>query len=288
MPSSFCGIWGLRPTYGALSRGGSFAFVDSLDTIGPFARSVADLAATYDVMAGPDSGDAACARVKPSALLPQIDLGVADLRIARLGGYFASGAEAQVHDAADTVARALEVCRSVELPHPDLARTSAFIITSAENGARHLSRLRTRAADIDPNCRDRLLAGALVPASWVDQAQRFRAWWRDQFLALFQDVDVLIAPATPLRAPVLGKKTLTVNGEELPLRPNLGLFTPPISLVGPPIVAAPIHVPGELPCAVQRIGAPFAEAKLLRVARALETAGICTAPVATTQLCSAR
>ena len=287
VPSSFCGIWGLRPTYGGLSRGGSFAFVDSLDTIGPFARSVADLAATHDAMSGADPRDLGCAKRPPSALLSQLEHGIDGLRLATLGGYFSEGGEPAVHAAVKTVAAALGVNRSVELPEPELARTSAYLITAAESGARHLDRLRSRAADFDPACRDRLLAGALVPAAWVDRAQRFRTWWREQFLAMFANVDVLIAPATPICAPLLGQQTLTFLGTALPLRPNIGLFTQPISLVGPPIVAAPVHRPGELPCAVQLIGAPWAEAKLLRVARALEQAGVCTAPVAKLDLCPA-
>ncbi|MCF3648374.1 AtzE family amidohydrolase [Synoicihabitans lomoniglobus] len=281
VPASFCGIWGLRPTYGALSRAGSFPFVDALDTIGPFARSVADLAVAYDAMAGPDSRDAACTSVPLPLVSTQLGGGLDGLRIAQLGGYFASGGEATVHGAVATVAAALASDRVVELPEPGLARTAAFVITAAESGARHLDRLRQRAHDFDPNVRDRLLAGALLPAAWVDQAQRFRAWWRDQLRAIFAEVDVLIAPATPLCAPTLGQTTLTFHGQELPLRPNIGLFTQPISLVGLPILAAPVHPSGALPCAVQLIGAPFSEAKLLRVARALEKAGVCTAPVST-------
>lgn len=280
VPSSFSGTWGLRPTYGGLSRAGAFAFVDSLDTIGPLARSVADLAASHDAMSGPDDRDAACSARPASTLLAQIDLGIADLRIVKLGGYFSQGGEPVVHAAVDIVADALGVIRSVELPEPSLARTAAFLITSAESGARHLDRLRRRAADFDPNTRDRLLAGATLPAAWVDRAQRFRAWWCAQLRAIFEDVDVLLAPATPLRAPVHGQTTLTFNGHELPLRPNIGVFTQPITLAGLPIVAAPLVGADGLPCAVQLVGAPWAEAKLLRVARALESAGVCAAPVA--------
>lgn len=280
VPSSFCGIWGLRPTYGNLSRGGSFAFVDSLDTIGPFARSVADLAAAVDAMSGPDPRDAACTLTEQELLLPELVAEIDGVRIAKLGGYFSDGGDPAVHNAVEVVAGALGVTREIGLPEPALARTAAFVITAAESGARHLERLRVHAKDFDPNVRDRLMAGALIPAQWVIQAQRFRSWWRDRMRAVFRDVDVLLAPATPVRAPVHGETTLLFNGCELPLRPNIGLFTQPISLVGLPIVAAPVHSAGELPCAVQLVGAPFSESRLLRVAKVLEEAGICTAPVA--------
>ena len=281
VPSSFCGVWGLRPTYGAVSRGGTFPFVDSLDTIGPFARSVADLAAAFGALAGPDSRDDATIEQslahRPSIA---IDAPPQDLRVARLGGYFATGGDAVVHAAADRVAEALGASDDVILPEPELARTSAYLITAAESGLRHLDRLRDHATDFDPLVRERLFSGAVTPGAWYLQAQRFRSWWRVQLAQVFARTDVLIAPATPLRAPLLGQETLTFNGRKLPLRPNIGLFTQPVSLIGLPIVAAPVQIHGELPCAVQLIAAPHREAQLFQVARTLERQGICSAPVA--------
>jgi AtzE family amidohydrolase len=280
VPSSFCGIWGLKPTYGRLSRAGSFPFVDSLDHIGPFARSVGDLALTYDAMQGPDTLDAACAQRAGDPASPHVSTGVAGLRVAVLGGYFEQGGDPSVHAAVATVATALGVTRRVELPVPHIARSAAYLITAAESGQFHLDRLRTRAADFDPPIRDRLLAGALTPSAWYLQAQKFRAWWRDQVRTIFRDVDVLLAPATPLPAPVLGQDTFEFNGKTVPLRASIGLFTQPITFIGLPVIAAPVHSVGPLPVGVQLIGAPWNEIALLRVARVLEQAGVCTAPVA--------
>ena len=281
VPSSFCGIWGLKPTYGRLSRVGSFPFVDSLDHIGPFARSVGDLAAAYDAMQGPDHADAACAQRAIEPTVSQIESGCTGIRVAVLGGYFDQGGEPAVHAAVAKVAGALGTKRRVELPEPQIARAAAYLITAGESGQFHLGRLRQRAADFDPPIRDRLLAGALTPAAWLLQAQRFRAWWRDQVREVFQDVDVLLAPATPLAAPVLGQDTFIFDGRVVPLRPSIGLFTQPISFIGLPVVAAPVHSVGTMPVAVQLIAAPWNEAALLRVARELEKTGVCTAPVAT-------
>jgi AtzE family amidohydrolase len=281
VPSSFCGIWGLKPTYGRLSRAGAFPFVDSLDHIGPFARSVDSLAAAYDAMQGPDPLDAACARRAGDPAAPHVNAGLSGLRVAVLGGYFEQGGEPVVHAAVNAVATALDVTRRVELPVPDLARAAAYLITATEGGQLHLDRLRRRAADFDPPIRDRLLAGALTPSAWYLQAQKFRAWWRDQVRDIFRHVDVLLAPATPLPAPVLGQDTFVFNGKVVPLRPSIGLFTQPISFIGLPVVAAPVHSVGPLPVGVQLIGAPWREASLLRVARVLEQSGVCVAPVAT-------
>lgn len=283
VPSSFCGIWGLRPTYGTLSRGGSFPFVDSLDTIGPFARSPRDLALCFDAISGPDLRDAACSKHPTPPVSKDLEASIEPLRIAKLTGYFASGGEQRIHDAVDTLCQELNVSEELKLPEPELARAAAYIITAAESSARHLANLKARPQDFDPFIRDRLYSGALIPAAWPDRAQRFRAWWKEQIAELFRHVDVLVAPATPLRAPLFGQETFPFAGSEIPLRANIGLFTQPVSLVGLPIVAAPIHMPGQLPCAVQLIGPPHSEARLLRVATALEKSGLCSAPLANPQ-----
>jgi len=280
VPSSFCGIWGLKPTYGRLSRGGSFPFVDSLDHIGPFARSVADLATAYDAMQGPDARDRACTLRASEPSAPALDSGLAGLRVAVLGGYFEKGGHPQVHAAVATLAAALGVTRRVEFPEVATARAAAYVITATEGARLHLERLRTRATDFDPAARDRFLAGALTPAAWYLQAQKFRSWYRDRVREIFRDVDVLLAPATPVPATLIGQAMMNLGGVDLLVRPNLGLFTQPISFIGLPVVAAPVHTAGPLPVAVQLIAAPWRELDALRVARALERSGVCAAPAA--------
>lgn len=280
VPSSFCGIWGLKPTYGRLSRGGSFPFVDSLDHIGPFARSVADLAATYDVMQGRDTRDHVCVKRPVEFTLGELADGIGSLRIAVLGGYFEKGGNPQAHAAVSAIATALGVTRRVEFPEAATARAAAYVITATEAGRLHFERLKTRAADFDPAARDRLLAGALTPAAWYLQAQKFRAWYRERVREVFRDVDVVLAPATPVPATLIGQQTMTLDGVPMPVRPNLGIFTQPISFVGLPVVAAPVHSVGPLPIGVQLIAAPWREIAALRVARLLEQNGICAASAA--------
>ena len=96
---------------------------------------------------------------------------------------------------------------------------------------------------------------------------------------VFARFDVLVAPATPIAAPGLEQQTFDFNGQQLPVRANIGVYTQPITLIGLPVVAAPVHAPGRLPIAVQLIGRPGGESQLLRAARALERAGVCAAPV---------
>jgi AtzE family amidohydrolase len=282
VPSSFCGLFGLKPTYGRLSRAGAFPFVASLDHVGPIARSVGDLALAYDAMLGRDDRDPAQAEMRPTPASPTLDDGVAGLRIARLGGYFARSGEASAFPAVDTVARALKADRVVELAGADQARSAAYLISMIEGAALHLERLRTRAGDFDPDVRDRLIAGAMLPGAWAVQAQKFRRRFHSQALALFREVDILLAPATPCRAPKTGQKTFVLDGREMLVRPNIGLFTQPLSFIGLPVVVAPVWTDGErLPIGVQIVAAPWREDLALRAASALEQAGVVRAPVAT-------
>ncbi|WP_158816367.1 AtzE family amidohydrolase [Methylocapsa sp. S129] len=281
VPSSLCGIFGLKPTYGRLSRARTFPFVASFDHLGPFARSVRDLALAYDAMLGPDADDPALADVAPNPVSASLEQGVGGLRIAALGGYFARTGEPAAFEAVARVARALGAARVVDLPQAERARASGYLITMAEGAALHLDRLRTRAADFDPDVRDRLIAGAMLPAAWIVKAQKFRSWFRHQVAEVFKGVDIVLAPATPCRAPLLGQRTMMLDGQEMLVRPNLGLFTQPISFIGLPVATVPVWTDGEkLPIGVQIIAAPWREDLVLRVARALEAQGIVSAPIA--------
>ena len=179
------------------------------------------------------------------------------------------------------VAKALEAARLVTIPEAQAARAAAFLITMAEGAALHLDRLRTRPGDFDPAVRDRLLAGAMIPGAWIAKAQKLRRAFRDKVLALFEDVDAILAPATPMSAPRIGQKTANFGGIEMPIRPNLGIFTQPISFIGLPVVSVPVWLPGEaLPMGVQIIAAPWREDICLKIAHQLEAAGAVKAPVA--------
>ncbi|MET0219255.1 MAG: AtzE family amidohydrolase, partial [Tardiphaga sp.] len=218
VPSSFCGIFGLKPTYGRLSRARSFPFVASFDHLGPFARCVEDLALSYDAMQGPDDADAACSTRPAEVVTPLLGQDIGDLRIALAGGYFQKLLMPEAKDAVARVVKALGVTQTVELPEAARARSAAYIISTVEGASLHLDRLRTRPNDFDPAVRDRLLAGAMVPAPLVDRAQKFRRWYRSQVLKLFETTDVIIAPATPCVAPKLGQATFELDGQELPVR----------------------------------------------------------------------
>lgn len=277
VPSSFCGIFGLKPTYGRLSRARSFPFVASFDHLGPFARTTRDLALAYDAMQGPDADDAACVERPVEPTLSLLARGISDLRIAVAGGYFSKNLFPEAREAMARVAKVLSATREVEIPEAARARAAAYVISTCEGASLHLDRLRTRPNDFDPAVRDRLLAGAMIPAPFVDRAQKFRRWYHERVMELLKTVDVILAPATPCIAPKLGQTTFVLDGIELPVRPNIGVHTQPISFIGLPVVAVPVPL-DPMPIGVQVIAAPWREDVALRVSYALEQAGVARAP----------
>ncbi len=281
VPAAFCGIFGLKPTYGRISRAGAYPFCGSFDHVGHYGRSVRDLALTFDLLQGYDPADPVCSDRPPEPCLPELEKGIHSLRIAVAAGHFAQGGMPEVFAAVQHVADALDVATQVTIPEAHRARAAAFVITNVEGANLHLQRLRTRPQDFDPATRDRFLAGTLVPGIWYQQAQRFRQWFRQQVRQLFQEVDIILAPTTPCPAPLIGQQTMVLDGEEMLVRPDIGLYTQPLSFIGLPIVSVPVQRPGDLPLGVQVIAAPYQEALVLRVAAYLEQQGVVSAPIVT-------
>ena len=281
VPAALCGVFGLKPTYGRLSRAGVVLFSSSFDHIGSFARSVRDIATTFDILQGADDLDPVCTKRSPVETFHETSIGqnIDGLRIAIAGDYFLKGADSEALEAVERVARALNVKDEVTLPEAHRARAAAFVITACEGANLHFNQLRSRPDDFDPATRDRFLAGTMIPASWYIQAQRFRCWFRQRVREVFQNVDVILAPTTPCPAPLIGQKTMILDGEEILVRPHLGLFTQPLSFIGLPIISVPIQRPNSLPLGVQLIAAPYNEALILRVAAVLEAEGVVSAPV---------
>lgn len=259
VPAALCGIFGIRPTLGkTVSTHGAYPFVNSLDTLGPFARTAADLTLAFAALAPAFSPHSGPLRAPRSA---------------RLGGYFDEGMLPEARRGVDVVCAALEATATVELVHARQAREAAFLITAAEAGALHAERLRRHAGDYDPATRDRLIAGALMPSAWYVRAQRFRSFFHTEISAAFAEYDVLVAAATPYAATKIGQRTIVIDGVDVDVRPNVGVFTQPITLAGVPVVTVPVIEPGALPVGVQLIGRPGNESMLLALAEELERRG---------------
>jgi aspartyl-tRNA(Asn)/glutamyl-tRNA(Gln) amidotransferase subunit A len=274
VPAALCGVFGFKPTYGRLSRAGVALFSSSFDHIGPFGRSVRDIATTFDVLQGEDTRDPVCTKRSPVSCAASLHEDISDIKIAIANDYFTQGATPEALAAVQQVAEALDVNTYVSIPEANRARAAAFVITASEGANLHLEKLRSRPQDFDSATRDRFLAGALIPSSWYLQAQRFRTWYRDRLREVFQNVDIILAPTTPITAPLIGQQTMILDSQEILVRPHLGLFTQPLSFIGLPVLSVPIQRPNALPLGVQLIASPYNEALILQVGAVLEAKGV--------------
>ena len=270
VPASFCGIWGLKPTYGRLSRSGSFPFVASLDHLGPLASDLGMLAKAYDAMQGADPADPACAGKPVEKVAGSVKKGVAGIRIGLAGGYFEENCEPAVYEAVRKAVRRIGTVKSIEIPYAAQGRSAAFVITASEGAQLHLPNLRTRLVDFEPLIQERLLAGTLIPAAWYLKAQRVRRVYYRKVMELFQTFDVIIAPATPWPATRIGQETMLFKNKEIFVRPHAGMLTQPISCIGLPVVCAPTGKVGGMPVGMQIIAAPWREDLCFRIAGALQ------------------
>jgi AtzE family amidohydrolase len=277
VPAGLCGLFGLKPTFGRVSRAGTVPFTASLDHVGCLTRSARDASLVFDIMHGADEADPVSSRRPREETLASLEGGISGLRVARAVEYFEEHATQDAIDAARAVAAALETRATTLVPEAKAARHAAMILSAVEGSALHFDNLRKRPADFDPMTRDRFLAGALVPGEAYVRAQTFRRAYQDAVRRVFEEVDIVIAPATPMVAPRIGQETIEIEGTIFPSRVHLGRFTQPISFIGLPVVVVPVRTSNGLPMGVQLIGRPYQESALLRVARHLEKLGVVSA-----------
>ncbi|MBO9669806.1 MAG: AtzE family amidohydrolase [Sphingobium sp.] len=254
VPASLCGLYGLKPTHGNLPMGGVFPFAESFDDVGPFTASLADMVAVWEVLSGRSAA-----------------VGKEQLRVARLGGRFRENVDPAQIAAIETIAPDTPL---IALPDVMRARSAAFLITASEGGSLHRAALSRDAMAFDPQVRDRLIAGALLPLRLYKDAQAFRTLFCAQIADLMADFDVLLAPATPCAAPPLDDPRIMIDGVMTAARADLGIHSQPISFTGLPSLAVPLRRPGQLPLGLQLIGKPGGEPALFRFAAELEDRGI--------------
>lgn len=272
VPASFCGIYGFKPTYGRIGMGGVYPFVESLDHAGPFAGCADDLLAVSSVLLDPTEPERQS--ITPERILPDANRVDGGLRIGVLDGYFDDAMDDDVRAAIAGFVSAFPRVTPVTLEYAAEMRAAAFLITAAESGARHAANLRKCYFGFDPNIRDRLAAGVIVPVAWAENAERVRKWVRQIAMGLFENFDILVAPSTPCVAPELGRDVITIGGLEVPARGSLGQYTQPLSLLGAPIVGAPLAGAVGMPAGVQIVGAPNNDEQVLAFAAHLERQGL--------------
>jgi aspartyl-tRNA(Asn)/glutamyl-tRNA(Gln) amidotransferase subunit A len=277
IPAALCGIVGLKPTYGRVSRAGILPLSWSLDHIGPMARSAADCALMLAVIAGYDARDPTTSALPvpdyPAALTGEIR----GLRVGLLRPFFLEAAGVVLRQAVEQAAKTLEGLgarvEEVSLPHASHAAGVSLAILAPEALSYHARWLRQRPADYQPDVAERLKLGAFVSAVQYLRAQRIRALARDEVDAVLAHADVLLAPATPMVATALGQTEVMVDRETYDVRTSLLRFTRPFNVSGHPVSVVPCgFTAAGLPIGMQVIGRPFDEATVLRVADAYQRA----------------
>jgi aspartyl-tRNA(Asn)/glutamyl-tRNA(Gln) amidotransferase subunit A len=275
IPASLCGITGLKPTYGRVSRAGVLPLAWSMDHVGPMTRTVADSALMLGAMAGYDPADPSTSVLPVPDYLTALTGNVKGLRVGLLRSFFLDGAapavRAAVEAAATTLAAAGAVVDEVKLERVDLAGAGSLAVVGVEALAYHAELLRTRAAEYDADVARRLRVGAFIGGLHYVRAQQVRALVRDEVDGALARRDVLLAPSTPIVAPAVDERQATLGDGPADVRTALLRFTRPFNFSGHPACAVPCgFTEGGLPIGMQLIGRPFDEATLLRAADAFQ------------------
>jgi aspartyl-tRNA(Asn)/glutamyl-tRNA(Gln) amidotransferase subunit A len=277
IPAALCGITGLKPTYGRVSRQGVLPLAWSMDHVGPMARTAADCALLLRCLAGYDPGDATSS-VLPVAEYPAALTGeVKGVRVGVLRRFFLEAAAPEVRQAVEAAVDVLKAqgatVDEVELPSVGEVAAASFAIVAAEALAYHADWLRTRPDDYQPDVRERLRMGAFVSGVHYVRAQQVRALVRREVDQALARRDVLLAPATPIAATVLGENQVRLGDGPSDARAALIRLTRPFNFSGHPACAVPCGLTaGGLPVGMQLVGRPFDEATVLRVADAYQRA----------------
>jgi aspartyl-tRNA(Asn)/glutamyl-tRNA(Gln) amidotransferase subunit A len=294
-PAALCGITGLKPTYGRVSRYGMIAFASSLDQAGPMARTAEDCAHLLQAMAGFDTKDSTSVDLAVPDYSAGLDAPLQGLRIGLPKEYFGNGCDAAVEVAIQEVIKTLQSLgasvKEISLPHTQYAVPTYYVVAPAEassnlsrfDGVRYGYRCdnpkdlldlytRTRAEGFGDEVKRRILIGTYaLSAGYYDayyiQAQKVRRLIKQDFVAAFNDVDVILGPTTPSPAFAHGAKNsdpITMYLEDI--------FTIPANLAGLPALSMPAGLVDGMPVGVQLIGNDFTEARLLNIAHRFQSA----------------
>jgi aspartyl-tRNA(Asn)/glutamyl-tRNA(Gln) amidotransferase subunit A len=275
IPASLCGITGLKPTYGRVSRAGVLPLAWSMDHVGPMTRTVADSALMLGAIAGYDPADASTSVLPVPDYLAALTGDVKGLRVGLLRSYFLDGAAPEVRAAVESAAKSLSaagaVVDEVNLEQMTLVAAASMAIVGSEALAYHGELLRTRAGEYDPEVARRLRLSAFIGGAHYVRAQQVRGQVRDAVDAALARRDVLLAPSTPIVAPAVSDRQAVLGDGPSDVRAALLRFTRPFNLSGHPACSLPCgFTEAGLPISMQVVGRPFDEATVLRAADAFQ------------------
>ena len=277
VPAALCGITGLKPTYGLISRFGVTPLSWSMDHVGPLARTVEDAALALNVLAGHDPRDRASVDATTQDYTLDLDRGVKGMRIGVPREYVWDMVDQEVHIAFDEAVAVMESLgaevQEVSIADLELINPAGSVVQTAEAATIHRSRLLASGDRYDPVIRRRFETGLFIPAEAYLTAQRVRARCRQSILDTLERVDLLAVPTTSIAAPLIEQERVAVGGQDVSTREALLRITRIFSAVGLPAISVPCGLTEErLPIGLQLVGKPLSETLVLQAAHAYQTA----------------
>ena len=280
LPAAACGLVGIKPSHGLVSRHGIFSLSKSLDTSGPITRSVEDAAIMLDAIAGFDSRDPLSIGSKMHSGIgnwrQHFEDGLEGIRIARAETYFLDGVDTPIADAVERVfdqaAGLKSSIHDVDIADMDIANTLNVMLIASEAASRHQDLVEARHQDMNDQTVMRIITGVHATEVDLNKLSHLRKQMAQAFIGnVFSDHDVLITPVWPFLLPTIADSDIGSKPEAAPLVQRIGHNTRPFNFLGLPVIVIPIGLDQNgLPLSIQIIGRPFSETLLLRVARALE------------------
>ena len=276
LPASACGLFGIKPTQGLISRDGVFPLSVSLDTVGPLARSVTDIAKMLNVLVAEDKNDKSSVQVDKQNYVLELDVGIKGLKIGLPDSYFLDGSDEGIRIDVINTFSILEklgaICLDAKIPNIENANDLNMLLISSEAANAHKNIVLEKHKLFIEQTLMRILAGAFTSNQEYKKLLRYRIQFIHEFLyKAFEEVDILIAPVWPCYIPTIKESDLGANSDAANLVRRIGHNTRPINYLGLPAISIPTGFdPNGLPLSVQLIGKPFSEKLLLRAAYALE------------------
>jgi aspartyl-tRNA(Asn)/glutamyl-tRNA(Gln) amidotransferase subunit A len=276
LPAAACGLFGIKPSQGLVSRHGVFPLSTSLDTIGPLARSVRDAALVLEVIRGFDAADPESVRAGQPPLLASAEDGLGGLRIGRAEPYFLTGSDAPVADATDAAIREMAGLGGtiIDTSIPGIEDTNPInvLLIATEAARGYAETVLEKHPVMNDQTVMRVLAGAFTDETEYQRILSARAHLARRMIAnLFEDIDLLVTPVWPFLLPSRDESDVGARPEAASLMQRIGHNTRPFNFLGLPVITVPVGLdPNRLPLSIQLVGKPFDEATLIRAATALE------------------
>jgi aspartyl-tRNA(Asn)/glutamyl-tRNA(Gln) amidotransferase subunit A len=275
VPAALCGITGLKPTFGLISRFGVTPLSPSMDHVGPMARTVRDAALALNMLAGHDPRDPASVQMASQDYLVELNGGVRGVRLGMPQEFIWEVMDSEVEQAFRAALAQMESLgariQETSVPDMELINAAGSVVQTAEAATVYHSRVLGQSQRFDPVIRRRIESGLFIPAQAYLHAQRVRAKGKGRLLETLEQVDLLATPTTAIAAPYIEQEWVTIQGQDVPTREALLRITRIFSTVGLPAISVPCgFTKGGLPIGLQLVAKPFSESLLLRVAQAYQ------------------